>query len=293
VNRRDGRGSFPRPRRWAGPVFGTVLALLGWAAVAHNSGAGWVQALGALLAGFLFVGLVAPAFAVRRVRCTVTESPADGRAGHPVSVTVAVSSPVEITARRPAGPPVLAGARRRCPVELVPAGRGVVTSVDITVASAAPFGLLWWTKRIRLPLPRPLLVAPRVGPPDPATLSSDGTDGEDQRRVDARVGEPRGVRPYRPGDLRHWVHWPATAHSAVLMVREMEQPTSRPVVVQAWLPGDPDAAERAAERALGTVTTELGQGRAVILVTKEDDGVHREAVRGVTDAGRRLARAVP
>ena len=36
---------------------------------------------------------------------------------------------------------------------------GVLTSCTVEVASAAPFGLLWWSKRMTLRLPRPVLVA--------------------------------------------------------------------------------------------------------------------------------------
>ena len=48
------------PVAWFAPVVGSVVALPG--RVAHSSGSGWVQAVGALLAAVLIVGLVAPLF---------------------------------------------------------------------------------------------------------------------------------------------------------------------------------------------------------------------------------------
>ena len=126
-----------------------------------------------------------------------------------------------------------------------------------------------------------------------ATEAESPTRGEDARPVDSRVGHSRGVREYAPGDLRHWVHWPATAHTGLLMVREMEQPADRPVTVEVTLPADPEAAERAASRALGTVAQLLGRGCRVMLVTQERSGPVNQPVDGLAQAGRRLAKAVP
>jgi uncharacterized protein (DUF58 family) len=274
-------------------VAGSVFSLGAWAAVAHNSGAGWVQALGALLAAFLLVGLVAPALVVRRARCTATAGPADATAGSPAVLELVVSAPLRLVPLDPPGPELVTGRRQAVAVSVVPPARGVRSRVTVEVASAAPFGLLWWTKRVEVQLPRALHVAPKVGAPDQTGMLEENSAGEDARRVDARVGEPRGVRQYQPGDLRHWVHWPATAHAGVLMVREMETPAARPVRVLGLLPDDPAAAEGVAERVLGTVQALVNTGRAVVLVTAEPTGVLDAPVEGVADAGRRLARALP
>jgi len=291
--RRRAGETLPRPQRALGPVAGTVLAIGAWAAVAHNSGAGWVQALGALLAAFLFVGLAAPALAVRRIRCAATAGPVDATAGSPAVIEVRVSAPARLRPLDPTGPERVTGRRHSVEVTVVPDGRGVRRRCTVEVASAAPFGLLWWTKRVVVVLPRALHIAPRIGSPDPTGLVDDNSAGEDARRVDARVGEPRGIRQYQPGDLRHAVHWPATAHTGSLMVREMETPASRPVRVLGILPDDQALAEVAAERVLGTVQGLVNTGRAVVLVTAEPGGTVEEPVNGVLDAGRRLARALP
>jgi len=274
------------------PVGGTLLALTAWELVAHNSGSGWVQAVGAIVGGGLLVGLLAPAAAVHRVRVTVLESPVDATAGQAAVLSVVATRPVRVRPLDPPGAPTSATPVRRTAVALVPERRGELSSCVLDVASAAPFGMLWWHEHVTVPLPRPLLVAPRVGEPDDGTIS-EGERAHAGRPAPARVGEPRGVRPYRRGDLRHWVHWPATAHTGSLMVREMESPAGPPVTVRAALPPDPDGAERAAERALGTVARLLAEGREVLLVTTEPGGERAERVQGLLAAGRRLARAVP
>ena len=289
-----GRGldRLPRPAQAGGPVVGTALALGSWAAVAHNSGSGWVQALGALLAGFLLVGITAPAVAVRRARAEVVESPCDAVAGGPVAFLVRTSGPVEIRPLDPPGDAVVVGSGTPRAVTATPPRHCELREVKVRLASAAPFGLLWWHRDLVLRLPRPVLVAPRLGTPDEAVLAEIRRSDDPGARVPTRVGEPRGVRVYRPGDLRTWVHWPATAHSGIMMVREMEGPVARPATVRATLPEDPEVAERALERVFGTVGHLLAGGRQVLLVTTEAEGERADQVRGMLDAGRRLARAV-
>jgi len=272
---------------------GSLIALGAWAAVAHNSGSGWVQTLGALLAGFLFVGLVAPAFVVRRVKITALSSPLDAIAGNPAAVVVTSNAPVRITPLQPGGADLVLDGRAPGTLEVTPQRHCELTQCNVRIGSAAPFGLLWWQRELVLTLPRSVLVAPRLGPPDPVQLADLRRRDESERRVPMRLGEPRGVREYRPGDLRHWVHWPATAHAGTLMVRDSEGPLSRPVTVRADLPPDPDEGERAAERVLGTVGELLTAGRQVTLVTLQSDGEQTALVAGLLDAGRRLARALP
>ena len=146
--------------------------------------------------------------------------------------------------------------------------------VALEVASAAPFGLLWWRKTVVVALPRPLHVGPRLGRPLPLPRGREDTTGGGELDSAVQIGVPRGVRPYRPGDQRRWVHWPATAHSGELMVREMEGPTAEPVTLEVRLPADPDAAEAVAEQAMGTVVALVDRGASVLLATTEATGPH-------------------
>jgi len=282
---------------WGGPVVGSAITVLAWSAVAHSSGSGWVQAVGALLAAVLATGLIAPLFPGRRASVTCTASPSDATAGRPVELTLSASGPIRIRPLFPPGPASEAGGRSRGPrqvtIEVVPPRRGVLDEVAVEVASSAPFGLVWWAREQLVPLIRPLHVAPRVGPPEPLTTRDDDRIGDADRRTPTMTGEVRGIRPYRPGDLRRSIHWPATAHTGSLMVSETEQPVDEPVVVEVVLPPDPDEAERAAERAMSLASGHLAAGVPVLLITREPGG---QIVRPVVDRvelGRRLARAVP
>lgn len=285
------------PVAWVAPVLSSVLAVLAWAGVAHSSGSGWVQALGALLGAVLLVGLVAPAGPAHRAAVACVSVPADARAGRTLRLTLETDRPLRLRPRFPTGSVQRATGRlrgtRTVELECTPDRRGVVTTVAVELASCAPFGLLWWARDVEVPLPHPVFVAPRTGTPDDTAARPDPAAGDAELRVPAGVGEPRGVRPYTPGDSRHLVHWPATAHVGALMVRESERQADDPVLVEAALPADPAAAEARAERLMATVADLLVRRRPVLLATTEPDGRVVRPVRDTVDLGRRLARAVP
>jgi uncharacterized protein (DUF58 family) len=173
----------------------------------------------------------------------------------------------------------------------------VFTGVVAEVRSASPLGLIGWRRRIEVALDRPLEVAPR-----PTTVRYEpaiGSDREAQSRPRTSSSGheiTRGVREYVDGDPIRLVHWPATARTGSVMVRELEGPqrTRLLVVVDLRMPasGDDDAVEIAASRALGLVLGALTQDTIVDVATVEADGPRTAPVRTPLEAGRRLARAV-
>jgi len=284
------------PLAWFTPVVGSVVAMLAWAGVAHSSGSGWVQAVGALLAAVLITGIVAPLFPARRATVVCTASPSDAEAGQTVRLDMVARGPIRITSLQPVGPPAGAGGAPRGPrpveVAIAPDRRGVVEQVALELATCAPFGLVWWAREVTVLLPRPLHVAPRFGDPGPVGSLADDAAGDAQLRPLTGAGEPRGVRPYQPGDTRRSVHWPATAHVGSLMVQERVRPTDDPVMVEVVLPPDAQRAEEETERVMAAVSRCLARGQPVVLATLESGGRTVRPVRDRVDLGRRLARAV-
>ena len=145
------------PVGWFAPVVGSVVTMLTWAAVAHSSGSGWVQAVGALLAAVLVVGLIAPVFPSLRSTVTCTSSPSDSEAGRATELTMVANRPLRIRPLRPTGPaaPGTGAARgtRDVVVTILPERRGVLTKVTVESSSSAPFGLLWWAPKLKCPYP--------------------------------------------------------------------------------------------------------------------------------------------
>jgi len=285
------------PVAWIGPVAGSLISMVAWAGVAHSSGSGWVQSVGALLGAFLLVGLLAPGVPAARARVTCTSCPSDARAGESFELTIDVDRPIRLRPVYPMGGERQAGGHQRgtrsVALRCTSSRRGVLDAMVIEVASSAPFGLLWWARDLELVLPRQLHVAPRVGEYDGPLATASDAIGEATLRVPSGIGEPRGVRPYSPGDARHAVHWPATAHAGALMVREFERQTDEPIVVELALPLDPVAAETEAEHMMAAVGDCLARRRPVVLITSEPAGRVVRLVSDQVDLGRRLARAVP
>ena len=101
-SRGGGTRTRPRPVRAAGPLVASGATLAAWGAVAHNSGAGWVQALGTVVGAVLLVGLAGPVLALTRTRLAVVSAPLDATAGTTVAAELPASSPVQV---RPVDPP--------------------------------------------------------------------------------------------------------------------------------------------------------------------------------------------
>jgi uncharacterized protein (DUF58 family) len=286
-----------RPTRPLAPIGACIFVLAIWWVIAHNGGAGWVQLLGDLVFGVLLIGLVGPFVVLVRTRVTILGSPSDATAGLPLDLRIKASTRVRVRMSEPQQIEALVGPIGRRTgqpdtIRVVPVRRGVYETLTLDIASAAPFAVQWWSRRIELRLPVALHIAPRRGRPVPVRDSPSDDEGDRRHRRHAEAGDFRGVVHYRAGDNRRLVHWPATAHAGELMLRELERPSSRAVAVHVMLPADPDDAERTAEHALGTIVHFLELGAPVVLHTVEARGPVAAVVADRRAAGRRLARAV-
>lgn len=285
-----------RPARPWAPIAVSVLFVFIWWVVAHNSGSGWVQFLGDAAFGTILVGILGPAIVTCRSRFRLVDAPTDGSARVPVFVQLSASTRLRVRPIEPPGPDTFIGPTSRgkigdTEITLLPTRRGVYPAILIEIASAAPFGLQWWSRKVTVPLKTSLLVAPRRGEPLPLPRLNVSHLGDTARPVRTRMGDPHSVRPYQPGDQRRQLHWPATAHTGQMMVRESEEPSAQPITLKLSLPYDDEAAERATERALGTAMAVLDRGAPLILATDEQSGPVVEPVADRIEAGRRLARA--
>ena len=280
------------PERALGPIASTALLLFVWAGVAHASGSGWVQTVGAMVAGLLLLGLVAPAFAAPGLTVVCEASPGDAVAGSAVELDVVANRSMRCTPRSLGGAPLLLTRHIPAHFVVVPRRRGVVTAVTVRLATAAPFGLLWWSRDQVLELPRPLYVAPQARERSSSSREADALEEGNRPPRPTLTGDLRGVRPYQHGDGRRRVHWHTSAHTGDLMVHESEMRTDDPIRVVADLPPDEDAADRLAEEAMGEVVAQLNSGRSVVLETTEATGRVVATVGDRLSAGRRLARAV-
>ena len=279
-------------------ALGLLALVSGFYLVGRASGAGWVVVLLCALAASVVVGTVWPLITLLRVHVEVVDSPSDATAGSAVRFSVRVSRAGPGVRLRLRGAGVQCewmGAVGTCQGEMIvtPTRRGIVAQVEGELAGAGPLGLVTWSRRQVVALPRAMEVGPA-----PAAVSLDEAVGIGPRAAEAILPggtgheTMRGLRPYAVGDPVRIVHWPATARWGEVIVKELEDPAARELVIVVDLQGEPDRAEAAASLAAGLAGAGLRSGLPVSLLTAERSGPRAGSVVSAVQVGRRLARAV-
>jgi uncharacterized protein (DUF58 family) len=159
--------------------------------------------------------------------------------------------------------------------------RGRYSFGPVEISTRFPLGLLQAGRR--LSETHELLVCPRVGRLSPEwTLLVQGEQSGHQQlrgRQGLTEGEFFGLREWRPGDSRRWVHWRTSARLNTLAVRQFEQQRQEAVAIllDLWLPPDPSVDQRVrlelAVSFAATAVTELarsGVSRMVFVAAGAD-----------------------
>jgi uncharacterized protein (DUF58 family) len=210
---------------------GAVLLFI----VGTNNQAGWLIVLSSLLLGVAAAGMFLPVLMVRRV--TVERvAPEEAFQGSALRVDLAVGNEagrpkVALTLRDRHIQPVRVflshvgpGERAILSTQRTATRRGVMESERVMLSSGAPFGVA--EARRAVPAAGRTIVYPRVVPVSSTAFLNGALGQGDERARQLRRGGDReflGLREYRPGDSMRHVHWPSTARTGSLMVREFEQ----------------------------------------------------------------------
>ncbi len=285
------RGSVPRPI--IVPKAVVILELIGLAlfVIARTTGAGWDIVLLCAIIAVVLIGSALPAFVLARARVGASAG-ADATVGRVFTLTLTIDARyVKGRVKTFDGSWVRIDRPTTGPVLVTPPRRGVVSAIEVELVTAAPLGLARWRTVVHVDLPTPIEVAPRREPTACRIVVGDTHTPSSLRHATAGGTDlTRGVREYRDGDPIRSVHWPATARTGLIMVREFEGPRRPHVVVVVDLRGaDPEAV---ASRAAGMADDALAQGARVELATAEVDGPRVGSVPTPVHVGRRLARAV-
>ena len=226
-------------RRAAGLLAGAgVLFFLG-----TNTQAGWLYVLAAFLVGAVVAGAILPGRMLRGLtfdrrapeemeqndEALVDFAVRNGSRGMRVSIIVEdphlCDTNMFVTSIGPGETVEITTARRAD-------HRGLLESTHVRVRTLAPFGVAERRRRVRVE--GTTLVLPAVVPlgtlsfvePAPAVTSA-------VRSTPRRGQGPEyfGVREYRSGDSMRHVHWPSTARTGAVMVREFEEETTRRLAI--------------------------------------------------------------
>lgn len=215
-----------------------VLFLLG-----TNVQAGWLFVLCALLLGTVVSGLVLPGRMLRGIEVE-RRAPDEVVQGEEAFVELIVTNHARgvrlgLTLEDPHVSPTILYVTKVLPderVELVTVRRalkrGVHEASAVTLRSVAPFGVA--ERRRTLQVAGSTTVLPAVIPLGSLPFLALDSDPERSSRSVSRRGtgpEFLGVREYRPGDSPRHVHWPSTARTGTVMVRELEEQRSRRLAI--------------------------------------------------------------
>ncbi len=247
----------------------------------------------------LVIGCVVPWLAVRRITVEAS-TPRDLTVGDTALVDVVLRVGVgprvgrcEVRALDPTGAWCRASAPGTGRIPHLADRRGSFDVLRVEVRVTAPFGLLAAHRVHLLRLPHPVDVAPRPLAVTWSAAPAPVAGGLQPVAQPALAGDlVRSVRPYVAGDPSHLVHWPSSARTGAIVVRELEPPRPVGQAVVIDLRGMGSEAERAASFGLGAARAVLAAGGELVLCTCEGHGPVTAAVTNPLDAGRRLARAV-
>jgi uncharacterized protein (DUF58 family) len=268
-----------RPSRVKAPAVIMTALALAFFGISRTSGSGWATVLVATLMGSVLAGAFLPMVRLARANIGI-HAPTDG------TVSLAVPLEIEATPGLVADIPALASG----PFYAVggtfvvrPAQRGVFARLSVELRTSSPLGMVEWKRTSQVSLAAPLEVGPFPTDVELSDMSPTPDIGEE---------DLRGIRTYAPGDSPRKLHWPATARTGEMMVRETDGVTVAPVVIVVDLVGPQVAVEPTVSRAAGFALAALKRGAAVILITAESDGPVTGTVTTPLDVSRRLARAV-
>ena len=171
--------------------------------------------------------------------------------------------------------PIRAGERTDISTLRVAERRGRHGPDRVRVKSSAPFGVA--ERRRWVPVEGSTLVLPKVESLgalpfiEPAATTDHAIHSAPRR---GQGPEYLGIREYRPGDSMRHVHWPSTARTGAVMVREFEQEQTRRLAIvmdtsrdagRTWTPLD-----RACSAAASLALAALAQGHGARIVTGSD-----------------------
>jgi uncharacterized protein (DUF58 family) len=149
--------------------------------------------------------------------------------------------------------------------EITFAARGRRRLPRLRATTAFPFGLF---VKIGPPLifDEEVLVLPAVHPVSPRDVGL-ATSGETVARRRGRGHDLYNLRAYREGDEPHLIHWPTSAKSGSLMVRELEEDTTEDtrIVLTGAGAADGERLERALSEAASLAVHLLRRGTGVEL----------------------------
>lgn len=252
--RKDGLSSLARFRRFMANHTDewVMLGLAGFLfLVATNTQTGWLYVVVALLIGVLVAGFLGPRATLKGLEVR-RRMPAPAALGDEVRIEIEVRNPGKgdrlLVTLEDTLPDSLPGETRtrRFLIERIPAGgaarisyrvpctlRGYHDFGPVKLRTGTPLGLFPVDATLEAGA-EPLVIYPRGPRLLKSPVSSVNPRKLQQNRTQPRAGASEdfhGLRPYTLGEDIRFVHWPATARTGEMMIREFRETGGQSVAV--------------------------------------------------------------
>ena len=161
--------------------------------------------------------------------------------------------------------------------------RGRYRFGPLRLVSRFPLGLVRHSRIV--PDTSTLIVHPKLGKLTrnwAHIARENASGGQRMQRRGFLEGEFHGLRDWRPGDSRRWIHWRTSARRGSLVVRQFEQRRSEDlaILLDLWQPPDPSDQQRQnVESAISFAATVIAEacgqlGRQLVLSVAADQPLH-------------------
>jgi uncharacterized protein (DUF58 family) len=249
---------FWHPRRTIWPTrdgWWTLFVAVGLGVAAVNTGNNLLYLLSSMLLALVVVSGVLSEAVIRRLRVAAM-LPEEVHAGQPALLGATVTSvkrwvpsysiTIEVLEAGRAVrfiyfPRIPAGDARLVTWEATLPRRGRHRLDGLRVTTRFPFGI--FLKAGQVTLREELLVYPSLGPVSAQRLRELGGSGAAHTRRRGRGSDLHNLRDYRAGDDPRLIHWPSSAKTGSLTVREMEAETTLDTRIVLVGGGDPARVE--------------------------------------------------
>ncbi len=285
-----------------GLVYTSMMLFMGLAAL--NSQANLLFAVFGLMIGVLLASIAISRIVLRRIEVTrllpemvVVGQPATfqyvfhnrNRFWPSLSVTVGELTGAEAFAKQPQAYLLhaAAGTKAAIPMQVVPKRRGLHQLDEYQLSTSFPFGFI--KRAIKRRQKDGVLVYPAIAQVDRKFLSTFLSAELSGARMKPRRGgsdEFYGVKEYRIGENPRWIHWRRSAHTGLLVAKEMTRvaPPRLMVLVDTHIRERTRAEHAAVERAIAMagslIARALDEGFAVGLGAWSGDWVVVAPSRG-------------
>jgi|GEM_PF-4881440 len=287
--------NWPQPRYKLLTLSLYTICLFGFFIAAHESGSGFVQAMGALLLGMVLANFIMSFYILQKAEIKIISAPYDGTTGQALSIELLANKNIQLDLFLGGKNKIAIAKNTKTSLLLRPAHYGLLQEVSFFAFSSYPFGIIRLYRKINCNLCSPLHIAPLPLNPDGNISGGDTLDTrEGALSLKSVSGDLRSLSPYRTGDAVSSISWPKSAQTQQMLVKVHENPQNYlRCKIKLETPSDRERAEIYLGEKLALIIKLIQANYELIIETNDaEKGMIENQVRSIPEAKRLIARSI-